>query len=87
MERGEPAKLAPREEAIVAYTRKLTIQPNQITADDVAPLRDVGLSDRALHDLVQVAAYYAYANRIALGLGVEMLPDEPLGAWPRDDEA
>ena len=39
---------------------------------DVQRLRDGGLSDAAIHDLVAVAAYFNFVNRMALGLGVEM---------------
>lgn len=39
---------------------------------DVIALRDVGFSDRAILDIAQVVAYYAYVNRIADGLGVSL---------------
>ena len=35
-------------------------------------LRDAGLSDEDVLHAAQVVAYYAYANRIADGLGVEV---------------
>ncbi len=80
--RGETGGLTQRERMIVAYASELTIAPQRISEAHVAALRNVGLDDRAIHDLVQVAAYFAYVNRIALGLGVELPPDETLGAWP-----
>jgi alkylhydroperoxidase family enzyme len=39
---------------------------------DVAALRAQGFDDRAIHDLCAVTAYYAFVNRIADGLGVEL---------------
>ena len=39
---------------------------------DVGALRAAGLSDRAIHDAVQVGAYFSYINRVAQGLGVEL---------------
>lgn len=45
-----------------------------MVADDVEALRRVGLDDRDVLDVVQVVAYYAYANRIADGLGVRLEP-------------
>jgi alkylhydroperoxidase family enzyme len=39
---------------------------------DLAPLGAVGLSDRGLHDLVAVVAYFNFVNRMAAGLGVEV---------------
>ena len=35
----------------------------------------VGLSDRAILELNLVVSYFAYANRIADGLGVQLEPD------------
>ena len=45
---------------------------------DVKTLRTAGFSDRDILDIVEVVGYYAYANRIADGLGLEMetwIPD------------
>ena len=39
---------------------------------DVERLRQVGLSDRDILDVAEVTAYYAYVNRIADGLGVQL---------------
>lgn len=39
---------------------------------DVDALRAVGLSDADVLELCEVIAYYAYANRIADGLGVAL---------------
>jgi alkylhydroperoxidase family enzyme len=42
--------------------------------DDLDALRSAGFSDRDTLDIVEVTAYYAYANRIADGLGIELEP-------------
>ena len=39
---------------------------------DVQSLRNAGFSDEGILDIVQVAGYYAYVNRLADGLGVEL---------------
>jgi alkylhydroperoxidase family enzyme len=39
---------------------------------DVRALRQVGFSDAAILDINQVTSYYAYVNRLADGLGVEL---------------
>lgn len=43
-----------------------------MTAGDVAPLREAGLSDAGIHDLNAVAAYFNFVNRVAQGLGLEI---------------
>ena len=54
------------------YAHKLTREPWTLTRDDIEHLRAEGFSDRAILDLNQVAGYYAYVNRLADGLGVEL---------------
>lgn len=58
--------------AILDYALKLTESPGDITREDIARLRAVGLDDVALHDLVSVTAYFAFVNRLADGLGVTL---------------
>lgn len=64
--------LSDRERAVLDYAAKLTVTPAAMSAGDIARLRAVGLDDRAIHDLCSVTAYYAFVNRIADGLGVEL---------------
>ena len=46
--------------------------PGSLVEQDLAPLRNVGLSDRDIHDACAVASYYCFVNRMANGLGVEL---------------
>jgi alkylhydroperoxidase family enzyme len=39
---------------------------------DIESLREVGLDDRAIHDACAIVSYFAFVNRIADGLGVEL---------------
>lgn len=64
--------LAPRQHAILGYAAKLTRTPAEMRRDDVDALRIVGLHDEDVLALVEVVAYYAYANRIADGLGIRL---------------
>lgn len=64
---------------MLAYAVKLTLKPGEMVSDDIDTLRAAGFSDRDILDIVEVVAYYAYANRIADGLGIELedwYPDE-----------
>jgi uncharacterized peroxidase-related enzyme len=69
--------LSPRETALLAYAEALTLAPASIGAAHVAALRAAGCDDRAIHDACAIVAYFAFVNRIADGLGVELegLPD------------
>ncbi len=57
---------------MLEYVEKLTLRPAAVSEADVAALREAGFSDRDILDICEVAAYYAYANRIADGLGVSL---------------
>ena len=57
---------------MLAYAVKLTLEPGNMTEADVIALRRAGFSDRDILDINQIAGYYAYVNRLASGLGVEL---------------
>jgi uncharacterized peroxidase-related enzyme len=57
------------------YAVKLTKEPNKVSDEDVAKLKNVGLTDREILDICQVTAYFNFVNRMAEGLGVELEPE------------
>jgi uncharacterized peroxidase-related enzyme len=57
---------------MLAYAEKLTRAPGSMTPEDLDRLRAVGFGDRDILDICEVTAYYAYVNRIADGLGVQL---------------
>lgn len=57
---------------MLIYTEKLTLTPWEMVEADVIALRNIGFSDAAILDINQVTSYYAYVNRLADGLGVEL---------------
>lgn len=69
------APLVPVDKALVVFAEKLTRFPGQVEEADLAALRAHGLSDRALHDVVQVVSLFNYYNRVADGLGVNLGDD------------
>ena len=68
----QAAGLDQRRRQMLKYCRKLTQLPDQMSRNDVENLREVGFQDRDILHIVEVTAYYAYVNRIADGLGVEL---------------
>ena len=58
--------------AMLDYASKLTICPKDMIREDVERLREMGYSDRGILDISQIVSYFAYVNRIANGLGVEL---------------
>jgi uncharacterized peroxidase-related enzyme len=68
------AELSQADRAMLAYVEKLTLQPWDMVEEDVIALRSAGFSDAAILDINQVTGYYAYVNRLADGLGVDLEP-------------
>jgi len=75
------ATITPSDRAMLDYAAKLTLTPWEMEETDVERLRTAGFDDTAILDLVQITGYYAFVNRLADGLGVE-LED----FWGRDSE-
>ena len=61
--------------AVLDFAVKLTQTPGDMKPSDVETLRQQGFTDLAIHDVVQVASYFNYINRIADGLGVDLEPE------------
>jgi len=68
------AGLDQRRLAMLTYVDKLTRAPQSVSKSDVDALREQGFSDTDVLQICEVASYYAYVNRIADGLGVEVEP-------------
>lgn len=59
---------------MLRYAEKLTRTPGAMERGDVEALRGAGFSDEDILHICEVVSYYAYANRIADGLGVGLEP-------------
>ena len=58
--------------AMLSYAEKLTATPWSMTEHDVNALRQAGFDDTAILDICQVCAYFAFVNRMADGLGIDL---------------
>ena len=68
------ADLGPRWNAIVAASIALSATPPVFGPEHVIALRDQGLDDAAILDVVNGAAFFNWANRLMLTLGEPTLP-------------
>lgn len=75
--------LSTRDIAALNYAAALTRNPANITEQDIHALRTAGLTDGEILEINQVTAYFAYANRTVLGLGVSTDGDI-IGLSPND---
>lgn len=74
----ESAPLNDRERALVAYAIQLNDAPATLVEADLEPMRAAGITDPEILHANLVVGYFAFANRLTLGLGVE-LEDHELG--------
>jgi alkylhydroperoxidase family enzyme len=62
--------------ATLGFLEKLTLVPAEVGGEDVAAVRAAGVSDEAIVHAIHVCALFDTINRIADGLGVEILAPE-----------
>jgi len=66
------APISRAELALLEFAEKLTREPSSCREHDIHLLRQAGWSDSPILDATLVISYFAFVNRIADGLGVEL---------------
>jgi len=74
-----------KQRALLSYARVLTVSPADLAVELVEAMKAEGLTDGEILEANQVIAYFNYANRTVLGLGVSN-EGEVLGLSPGDNE-
>ncbi|MFK0383465.1 alkylhydroperoxidase domain protein [Agrobacterium sp. NPDC090273] len=69
LDEGITADLGERWNAIIAAAVALTSTPSSFAEDHVNRLRQAGLSDEEISDVVHGAAFFNWANRLMLSIG------------------
>ena len=86
LEEGDPSKVFESKElATMNYAVKLSTNPYDISPEDIEKLRINNVEDGEILEINQVAAYFAYANRMVLGLGINKSGDI-IGLSPNDGD-
>lgn len=70
-------------EKALFYAKLLTFNPSKVLKKDIDELIEVGFTNGEVLEINQVVAYFNYANRTVLGLGVDLI-DDVLGLSPND---
>ncbi|MFT4067917.1 CMD domain-containing protein [Paraburkholderia sp.] len=63
------ASLTPKERAVSEFAIRLTLAADAFGCNDLSALRDLGVSDAEILDLIHVVAIFGWANRLMLTLG------------------
>ena len=69
-QRNPAAAFGDKEAAMLTYAEILTLKPTSLTKTNIETLRELGVEDGEILEINQVAAYFNYANRTVLGLGI-----------------
>ncbi|MEE4573747.1 peroxidase-related enzyme [Pseudomonas alliivorans] len=64
-----------RERAIVQFAIDLTLEPESLNAGHIQVLREQGLDDAQVLDLIHAISIFAWANRLMLNLGEPVYPE------------
>ncbi len=85
-EDDEPSRcFAGKKLAGLIYAAHLTLDPATLAADSIEELRQSGFNDGEILEINQVSAYFSYANRTVLGLGIDTDGDV-IGLSPGDSD-
>ncbi len=76
---GVAAELAPRDRAIFDFARTLSECPQRADASHVAALREAGVTEAEILDLVLSTALFGWANRLMHVLGDPVRPTNGAG--------
>ncbi|HEY9639446.1 MAG TPA: peroxidase-related enzyme [Coleofasciculaceae cyanobacterium] len=70
------ADLTEREQALAEFAVKLTQLSSELSPDDLAPLRQAGLSDEAILEAGEIAAQFSLSNRLSKAFGWKVKPEQ-----------
>jgi uncharacterized peroxidase-related enzyme len=73
---GPAAALGPRDKAIFDFAIKLSQCPPQVSENDMTALRDAGLDENEILDLILSSALFGWANRLMHVLGDPVREEE-----------
>lgn len=80
---GENAEIEERQAAILNFAVRLSRAPSEASPEDMRRLRDAGLSDEEILDLILSASLFGWANRLMHTLGDPVAKGEANGGSGR----
>ena len=69
-----------RERAVARFAQAVTLRPQNLGPDDIAPLHALGFSDEDVLDVLHATAIFGWANRLMHNLGEPVHPAPAAGA-------
>ena len=75
LDEGVGVRIDERRDAITDFAAALAATPPGVTVEHVARLRQVGLGDEEISDIVHATGFFSWANRLMLTLGEPEVPE------------
>ena len=75
LDQGVGIRIDPRWDALIAASAALTATPMSFDSAHIAALREAGLDDGEIVDVINASAFFNWANRLMLSLGEPAAPD------------
>jgi uncharacterized peroxidase-related enzyme len=72
LEDWQTAPIDEKTKVMLGFLKKLTLEPFNIAAPDIEPLRAAGLSNEAIEDAIHICANFNIINRLADAFGFEL---------------
>ena len=69
-----------RERAVARFAQAVTLRPQSLGPEDIAPLHALGFSDEDVLDVLHATAIFGWANRLMHNLGEPVHPAPTAGA-------
>ena len=69
------APVTERVRATLAFLRRMTLEPDALTAEDASAVLRTGVSEAALRDAIMVSFHFNLVDRVADALGFDPLSD------------
>jgi uncharacterized peroxidase-related enzyme len=76
LENHHTAAIAEPLRAMLTFLDKMTLAPESLSKEDLAPLKAQGLSNQAIREAIHVAAVFNIYDRLADALGWELQTKE-----------
>lgn len=70
----DSAPVDPKLKPLLAFVRKLTLTPSEMTQADADAVFDAGWDEKALHDAIAITARMSFMQRLAEGCGFTPMP-------------
>ena len=72
LENWRTAPVSEKMRSVLGFLEKLTLSPHDVGPEDVTPMKDAGVSDKAIEEAIYVCLLFSVMDRLADALGFDI---------------